>query len=155
MKKMPELIAGVRAFADLDPEHLELIAGCAQNKVFERGVELMREGDAADTFYVIRTGFVALQTFVPERGSITIETIESGDLVGWSWLMPPYRTHLDALALETTHTLAFDAACLRGKFDDDPALGYALMKRFVPVIVERLQATRLRLLDVYGNVPAG
>ena len=86
---------------------------------------------------------------------MTIETIDDGDLLGWSWLVPPFREQLDARAIDTVHTVAFDAACLRGKADTDPVLGYELMKRFVPVIVERLQATRVRLLDVYGHVAGG
>jgi hypothetical protein len=68
--------------------------------------------------------------------------------------VPPFREHLDARALGPVHVVVFDAACLRGKADEDPVLGYELMRRFVPVIVERLQATRVRLLDVYGHVGA-
>ena len=83
---------------------------------------------------------------------MTIETIDDGDLLGWSWLVPPFREYLDARALGPVHVVAFDAACLRGKADEDPVLGYELMRRFIPVIVERLQATRVRMLDVYGHV---
>ena len=155
MKGIAELVSEVPAFEGMTPAHLELIAGCAHNEGFEQGDYLLREGDEADTFFVIRKGHVALETFVPERGALTLETIESGDLLGWSWLVPPYRVDFDARAVETTRVVAFDAVCLRGKCDDDPRLGYELMKRFVPVIVERLQATRIRLLDVYGHVAAG
>ncbi|MGZ5337125.1 MAG: cyclic nucleotide-binding domain-containing protein [Solirubrobacterales bacterium] len=155
MKGIAELVREAPDFEGIDADHLELIAGCAHNEGFERGEYLLREGEAADTFFVIRKGHVALETFVPQRGALTIETIESGGLLGWSWLVPPYRVDFDARAVETTRAIAFDAACLRGKFDDDPVLGYELIKRFVPVIVERLQATRLRLLDVYGHVATG
>ena len=155
MKSIDQLLAEAPSFEGMSPEHLDLIAGCAQNRAFEEGDYLLREGDAADVFYVIRHGRVAMEIFVPQRGGLTLETIDDGDLLGWSWLMPPYRNHLDARAVETTHTVAFDAACLRGKCDQDPVLGYELMRRFIPVIVERLQATRIRLLDVYGHVAAG
>jgi CRP-like cAMP-binding protein len=134
---------------------LEFIAGCAQNRTFEAGSYLLREGDPADVFYVIRRGRVALETFVPQHGTMILETIDTGDLLGWSWLVPPYRVAFDARAVETVHAVVFDAACLRGKCDDDLALGYELMRRFLPVITERLQATRLRLIDVYGNAAAG
>jgi CRP-like cAMP-binding protein len=154
MDTIEDLIAAVPAFEGMSPDHLSLIAGCAQNRTFEPDRPLMREGDPADEFFVIRRGRVALETFVPNRGALTLETIEGGELLGWSWLVPPFRTHLDARALATTHTIAFDAACLRGKADADPVLGYELMRRFVPVIVERLQATRVRLLDVYGPIAA-
>jgi CRP/FNR family transcriptional regulator, cyclic AMP receptor protein len=152
VQTIEQLLAEAKAFDGMSQEHLELIAGCAQNEVFEDGAYLMREGDAANRFYVVRLGRVALEIFVPHRGGVTIETIEGGDLVGWSWLTPPYRVHLDARAVGSVHVVAFDAACLRGKADEDPVLGYELMRRFIPVIVERLQATRVRMLDVYGGV---
>ena len=154
MQTIEQLIAEAPVFDGMSEEHLALIAGCAQNQAFRDGEYLMREGDGAETFFVIRHGMVAMEIFVPQRGSVTIETIDDGDLLGWSWLVPPYRSHLDARALGTVHTVAFDATCLRGKADQDPVLGYELLRRFIPVVVERLQATRVRLLDVYGHVAA-
>jgi CRP-like cAMP-binding protein len=154
VQTIEELLAEAKAFSGMPNEHLALIAGCAQNEVFEEGAYLMREGEDANRFYVVRLGRVALEIFVPQRGAVTIETIEGGDLVGWSWLTPPFRVHLDARAIGSVHVVAFDAACLRGKADEDPVLGYELMRRFIPVIVERLQATRVRMLDVYGHVGA-
>jgi len=155
VQTIEQLLAEAKAFNGMSSEHLELIAGCAQNTTFEDGSYLMREGDPADSFYVVRLGRVALEIFVPQRGAVTLETVEGGDLVGWSWLVPPFRVHIDARSVGTAHVVAFDAACLRGKADDDPVLGYELMRRFIPVIVERLQATRVRMLDVYGHVGAG
>jgi CRP/FNR family transcriptional regulator, cyclic AMP receptor protein len=155
VKRIEALLREVPAFAGMSDEHLELIAGCGHNEVFEAGKMLLREGDPADAFYVIRKGAVTMEIFVPQRGALAVETIWEGELLGWSWLVPPYRVHLDARATDETHAIAFDAACLRGKCEEDPVLGYELMKRFVPVIVERLQATRIRLLDVYGHVAAG
>ena len=152
MERIEDLVRAVPAFDGLNAEQYELIAGCGKNEVFEPGDLLMREGDDADVFYFLRRGAVAMEIFVPQRGALTVETIGEGDLLGWSWLVEPYRVHLDARATEETHAIAFDAACLRGKCDADPVLGYELMKRFVPVIVERLAATRVRLLDVYGHV---
>lgn len=152
MQTVEQLLAEAPAFIGMSQEQLALIAGCAQNRTYTDGEYLMREGDPADTFFVIRHGRVAMEIFVPERGAVTIETIDDGDLLGWSWLVPPFRCHLDARALGNVHTVAFDAVCLRGKSDEDQALGYQLMRRFIPVIVERLQATRVRMLDVYGHV---
>ena len=152
MRTIDALLTEVPAFEGMAPERLELIAGCAVNRVFEDGEQLLREGEPADAFYVIRRGDVALETYVPQRGALTIETLHDGDLVGWSWLVSPHRTVFDARAAGTVHTVAFDGRCLRGKCEADPALGYDLLKRFVAVIVDRLQATRLQLLDVYGHV---
>jgi CRP/FNR family cyclic AMP-dependent transcriptional regulator len=152
VRTIDELLTEAPAFEGMSTEHLELIAGCAQNRTFEEDSYLLREGDPADVFYVIRRGRVALETFVPQEGKMIMETIDDGDLLGWSWLVPPYRVAFDARAVDSVHAIAFDALCLRGKSDEDPALGYELMRRFIPVIMERLQATRLRLIDVYGNV---
>jgi CRP/FNR family cyclic AMP-dependent transcriptional regulator len=140
-------------FADLEPAYAELVAGCAQTARYQAGGFLFREGEQADTFYLVRHGRVSLETFVPGRGAVGIETIEPGGLVGWSWLFPPYRWHFDARALDDVAAVAFDGACLRGKCDDDHALGYELLNRFARVFVERLEAMRLQLLDVYGARP--
>jgi CRP-like cAMP-binding protein len=142
-------------FAGLDHATLLVLAGCAQNVRFEPGETLFRKGDPADTFFVVRHGSVALELFAAARGSITIETIDAGEVVGWSWLFEPYRWHFDARALTLVRATAFDGACLRGKCEADTALGYELMRRFAQVMIERLQWTRLRLLDVYGHAAAG
>jgi CRP/FNR family cyclic AMP-dependent transcriptional regulator len=154
MQTIDELLEEIDVFRGLADEHLDLIAGCALNRVFADGELLLREGEPANEFFAIRHGTVALETFVPQRGAVTIETLHGGDVLGWSWLFPPHRTVYDARALGVVRTIAFDGGCLRGKAEEDPRLGYDLMKRFTGVVVERLQATRLRLLDVYGQVPA-
>lgn len=150
-RTLDTVLAQVPLFHGLDAATLDLIAGCAANVRFERGEHLFRRGDPADSFYVIRHGSVALETFVPTRGPVMIETLEPGEVLGWSWLFKPYRWHLDAHALTTVGALGFDAACLRGKCEADPRLGYDLMERFAQVLIERLQWTRMRLIDVYGD----
>jgi len=92
---------------------------------------------------------VALEIFAGHRGPITVETLEDGDIVGWSWLFPPYRWRFDARAVETTRAIALNGKCLRTKSEQDHDLGYELLKRFARIVEERLQATRLQLLDVY------
>jgi CRP/FNR family cyclic AMP-dependent transcriptional regulator len=151
METIDTLLRASPVFEGLEPDALSLIAGCASNVRFEQGAVLFREGDSADTFFLVRHGTIALELFVPARGSAVIETIEAGEVVGWSWLFPPYRWHFDARALTQLRATAFDGACLRGKCDEDPALGYELMSRFAQVLIERLQWTRLRLLDIYGD----
>ena len=150
METLAELIASSPVFAGLAADDLALIAGCAQNCGFEENELLFREGDAADTFYLVRRGRVAFELNTPDRGGLVIDTADPGDVVGWSWLFPPYRWHFDAKALAGVRATSFDGVCLRGKCDADPSLGYGLMSRFARVMIERLQWTRLRLLDVYG-----
>lgn len=150
MPSLESLLVQHPFFKELAAPHLHLVLGCASNVRFNAGEFLFREGEAANQFYLIRHGKVALQMFIPQRGPITIETIEAGDVLGWSWLFPPYRWHFDAQALELTRATAFDGQCLRTKCDEDHDLGYDLMRRFAQVMTQRLQATRLQLLDVYG-----
>ena len=151
MRTIETLLGDVPLFRDMTPEALDLLSGCASNVRFADREMLFREGENADVFYVIRHGRVALETFVPARGPVTIETIDPGEVVGWSWLFAPYRWHFDARALGLVRATQFDAACLRAKCEQDPAFGYDLILRFTQVLIERLQWTRLRLLDVYGD----
>jgi CRP-like cAMP-binding protein len=151
MQTLDEIVAESPVFQGLEPDQLQLIAGCAHNAAFFKGERLFREGDAADTFYLVRRGRVALTTHVPARGDVTIETVEPGEVLGWSWLFPPYEWHFDARAVEDAGVVAFDGACLRGKCEADHALGFELMRRFAQVMIDRLQHTRRLLLDVYGH----
>jgi CRP-like cAMP-binding protein len=150
-RPLESVLVDLPFFDGLGAEDLELLVGCAGNVRFGEGESIFRAGDAADTFYVIRHGSVALETFVPTRGPVVIETIGAGEVLGWSWLFAPYRWHFDARARSVVRATGFDGACLRQKCADDPALGYELMGRFAQVVIERLQWTRLRLLDVYGD----
>lgn len=138
-------------FAGFEPEHADLIAGCARNHRFDAGQYLFHEGEAADEFYLIRHGMVALEIVEPGRSPIVFETLGPGDIVGASWLVPPYRWVFDARAIELTRAIGIDGACLRGKCDADHDLGYEMMQHFLPVMVKRLHATRLQILDVYGK----
>jgi CRP-like cAMP-binding protein len=151
VRTIDELISDAPVFAELAPAQLELIAGCARNVHVDAGTLLLREGDPANRFYLIRRGAVALEVHAPGRGALTIETLHPGDAVGWSWLFAPYRWQLDGRSIEPSDLIAFDGACLRGKCDADHELGYQLMSRFAANLVDRLQATRLQLLDVYGR----
>lgn len=131
--------------------YIELIAACASNVRFNKGDYIFREEEEADRFYMVRHGLVALDVYVPQRGPVTIDTIQEGEVLGWSWLFPPYRWHFDARALQLTRAVAFDGKCLRERCDEDTHLGYELLKRFSLVIMQRLQSARLQLLDLYGD----
>lgn len=136
-------------FAGLDPATLDLAAGCATNVHFRAGSYLFCEGDPADVFYVLRHGRVSVQMRTPTQDAV-LDTAHDGDVVGWSWLVAPYRWTFDARATESTSATAFDGACLRGKCEGDAALGYALLQRVVQVMSGRLHSARVRLLDLYG-----
>ena len=150
MRTITGLLDDSPFFHGLPAPVIAQVAGCAQTARFERGDMLFQAGQPADTFYVIRHGRVAVELHNPSRGTITLNTLHDGEVVGWSWLIPPYRRMFGARAVESTSAVAFDGACLRGKCDTDPALGYALMQRVSQVMYERLQASRVQLLDMYG-----
>jgi CRP-like cAMP-binding protein len=136
-------------FRDLDASDIQFIAGCGRNVVFEPGAYLFREGEEADQLFILRHGRVALEIMVPGRGPVVIDTPEEGEVIGFSWLFAPYRWRFDGRALEHVRAVALDGVCLRGKCEDDPKLGYELMKRFASILVRRLQSARLRVIDMY------
>ena len=150
MKQMAEILATHPLFKGLDDKATALLAGCARNEHFRAGSYLFRTDQAADRFYLIRAGDVALELAMPGRGRLVVQSVHEGQIVGASWILPPYRWRFDARALGDVRATGLDAACLRGKCDEDPALGYQVMQRFLPVVAERLQTTRLRLVDLYA-----
>jgi len=151
MKTIHDLIGEHAFFQGLSDDALELIAGCGQNVRFREDEYILTEGEPADTLYVIRAGRVAIEISTPRRGPRVIETVAPDEILGVSWMLPPYRWTFDARAIEPVRAVVFDAACLRSKCDDDPVLGYELFKRFAGLVRDRLQAARLQLLDVYDN----
>jgi CRP/FNR family cyclic AMP-dependent transcriptional regulator len=151
VQTIADLVSASHAFAGLERRHIDLIAGCGATAHFEAGEALFRHGGHADRFFIIRHGAVALELYAAEHHPLTIETLHDGEIAGFSWLFEPYRWLFDARAVEATSAIGFDAVCLRGKCEADHELGYQLMRRFAAFSVARLQATRLQLLDVYGE----
>ncbi len=150
-----DLVSEQPVFAGLPHGDIDLIAGCGHNVHFPAGVLILEEGRPADAFYVVRAGKVALEIHSPHRGPRLLETLGAGEVLGWSWLFPPYVWQMDARAVDPVDAVALDALCLRGKCDDDPRLGYELMKRFTQIVESRLHAARLRLVDLYDHDTAG
>lgn len=138
-------------FAGLEAELGEVISGCARNHRFDPGQYLFREGDPAEEIFLLRHGSVALEIVLPGRPPVVIATEHEGEIVGASWLVPPYRWRFDARARELTRAIGINSKCLRDKCEADHHLGYELMKRFLSVVVSRLDEARLQLLDVYGK----
>ena len=150
MQTITEYLPHHPFFAGLDESVIALLAGCAVNAHFRPGQHLFHEGEPADTFYVVRHGRISLEVHSPAGPPVVVDSAHADDVVGWSWLVPPYRWLFDARATEETSAIAFDGACLRGKCEADPAIGYALLQRVVQVMSARLQSARVRLLDLYG-----
>lgn len=127
-----------------------LLVGCAKNEAYQADEFIVREGQVADRFFLIRAGTVAVEVDLPGRQPLVVETVLDGEALGWSWLVAPHRTTFAARAQTLVRALSFDAACLRRKMEADPALGYEVMRRFVPMMAHRLQSARLQMLDLYA-----
>jgi CRP/FNR family cyclic AMP-dependent transcriptional regulator len=153
METLEPILAEHPFLRGLRADYVRLLVGCASNVVFPAGTKVFREGEAADRFFIVRHGQATVDLQVPGRGAMTIATVGAGDILGWSWLVPPYRWNFSASAATLTRAIAFDASCLRGKCEENHDLGYELFKRFTTVMVERLQGTFLQLLDLYGSTP--
>ena len=150
IESLGKIVGAHRLFAGLAPEFLETVAGCGTNFRFKTGEFLAREGQEFDQIYLIREGTIGMEISAPGKGRLTFMTAGPDEVVGLSWLVPPYRWTYDVHAHSDIRAIGLDAACLRRKCEADPTLGYDVMKRFMPVVVDRLHATRLQMLDVYG-----
>jgi CRP-like cAMP-binding protein len=145
--KLAGIIASHPFLKDLDPHQRRLLADCAMEKSFEAGELIFPEGEPANRFYLIVQGKVALESYVQDRGRVEVQIIGDGDVLGWSWLFPPYYWQFDARAIEPTKAIFFYATPLREEAENDHELGYQLYKRFAEIMLRRLQATRRRLLE--------
>ncbi len=142
---------GDRAFfLGMETDHLSTLEDASGEVCFAAGSTIFREGGAADAWYLLTDGVVILEVDIPGRGPHTLQTLHPGDILGWSWLFPPYRWSFDAYARTDVEAIRFDGAALRAAAKLTPAFGYELMRRFAEVLVQRMQAARLQVLDIYG-----
>jgi CRP/FNR family transcriptional regulator, cyclic AMP receptor protein len=135
-------------FRGMKAHHLRTIAEGATVVRFGPGEVIFHEGEPAHRFYVIRTGQVALQLVSYRTDPFTLTTLEQGDIIGWSWLFPPYHWKLTAKALEVTRAISLDGRSLCTRCDEDHDLGYELMKRFAQIIDNRVEALSVELVEV-------
>lgn len=149
MPSTVEAIAEEPFFAGLAPPFVERLAGQARPIVLEPGHRLFHEHERSDRFWLVCSGRIALDCVTPDGGTATIETVEPGGVVGWSWIFPPHQWDFGAVAAERTSTVEFDAAGVRRLMDDDEALARQLATRFVRTVMDRLKGARLRLPDLY------
>jgi len=137
--------------AGLEEHHFDTLASVAELHSYHADEHLFRTGKPADHCFLIREGRVVIELYHPPRGAIRIDTLEANAVIGWSWLIPPYRWSFDGRALDLTRAIALDASRLRKIFDEDKAFGYDIGKRFVELLGDRLQSTRLLILDMFGK----
>lgn len=135
-------------FRGFKPDHLKIIIESAREAAFEPAQVLFREGEPANQFYVIESGLVALEAHEPARESVQIQKVGPGEVLGWSWLFPPFTCHFQARAVEPTQALILNGAHLLVAAESNHDFGYCLMKRVAQVVIQRLGATRGKLLAI-------
>jgi len=150
MTSVRELLGDYPFLDELPQPWLDRLADLGHRVSYPTGLRLFNEGDHAEHFWLINSGSVGLDLHVPGRGHVLIDTIHSGSVLGWSWLFPPYRWHFGAVAARQVHAIQFSGVKVMALCREDPSGGMDLMRRFMGVVVDRLQATRIRLLDLYG-----
>ncbi|MFH8737696.1 Crp/Fnr family transcriptional regulator [Streptomyces sp. NPDC017964] len=139
----------------LPPADRDRLLELATEVSFPAGTRIFEEGSRADRFWIIHTGTVTLDVHIPGRRAAVVDTVGHGELLGWSWLIPPHAWQLGAETQSPVRALEFDAAAVRTLCEEDPVLGQALTRGVAEVVGYRLQSTRTRLLDLYGPVGSG
>ncbi len=139
----------------LADDHIDRLVDIARPRAYQEGEVVFQEGEDAGGFYLVTRGRVAFDLEIPGRGFTTVETIGPGDVMGWSWLIPPHRWSFSARALELTRTIVLDATKLRALCGEHHDLGYEVMFRLLRVVSQRLNGTRIQLLDLYQAPPHG
>jgi len=150
-KEPPGEPIGVRVslhpfLAGMNHHHLMLLTDCAKPAHFKKGELILEEGEVADRFYLIESGKVVLESTSEDAEPVIVDTIAAGDLLGWSWMVPPYVWHFNARALEPTDAIYFSGPVLREYCEKVHSLGYELFKRMSLVMTKRLQNARAKML---------
>lgn len=146
-----EDLSGFANLQTLDSDDLGKLARAGREVSFPAGYRVIQEGKPADRCWLIRSGRIRLDAHVSGRDDIVVQTLDAGDLLGWSWLVPPYRWHFGALTTEPVDAVEFDSATLTGLCEDDPRFGRDLILALFEALLDRLQATRARLADLYRD----
>ena len=148
MAEQDKAVLGAQPFLrGLSDQHLTRLATLCKHIAVPARHRLFEEGATADRFWLIDAGQVKLDAMVPGGSRLIIESLGRGEIVGLSWMMPPYQWGFGAITAQPTQAFEFDARAVRDACDDDPALGYEISRRFSVAVVRRLQATRARLLE--------
>jgi CRP/FNR family cyclic AMP-dependent transcriptional regulator len=137
--------------SDLAPRLLDELAALAHVAEFRAGAWIAQNGHPVDSFHLLTEGRCAVEVTAAGRAPLVIATVHAGEVLGWSWMVPPHSWHFDVLALDPTRTIAIDGTALRMACNNDHELGYEITRRLAGVIAGRLDATRMQLMDMYGT----
>src|ERR1700732_2433459 len=137
--------------AGMNRTQLALLTDCAMASHFKAGQVIMREGETANRFYLIETGKVVLESGEGFGPPVVVETIGAGNLLGWSWMFPPYVWYFTARAVGPPEAIFFYGTILREYCERDPSLGYELFKRMAPVMIKRMQSARQKMIAIHSG----
>lgn len=149
IKTVKDYLVEATFFKEMADHHLELLSGCGKIMHFDTGDFLLKEGEEANSFYLILKGEVAVESHMPACEPMMVSKCGADNITGFSWLFPPYLNQFDSRALTKVKVIHLNGKCLRGKLDDDHDLGYQLMKQFAQIMLQRMQANRRLIMDVY------
>ncbi|MCC5811381.1 MAG: Crp/Fnr family transcriptional regulator [Ectothiorhodospiraceae bacterium] len=137
-------------FAGMEEQHLEFLSGCVRRRTVPRGDVLFRQGEWADAFYLLEDGEILVEVPAISGPSLEIQRLGPGNVLGWSWLISPFKWTFQARAEQDTPLLEFDGAAILAQCEEDPAFGYVLLKRFSSLMSERLESARRRMMDEWN-----
>ena len=146
--QLSALIAGHPFFRELAPQHVQLLADAAMLKEFKSDEVIFKEGDPANRFYILLSGEVEIMSEGRDGAAVPVQRIGTGDVLGWSWLFPPYYWNFAARATQNTRAIFFYGTWLRESCERDHDFGFAMLKRMSAIVIQRLQAARKRLVEV-------
>lgn len=151
MKTIADILSEHPFFQGFSKEDFAFIAGCGKNVVFKENEEIAKPNAPADEFYLIRDGHIVLSMELSAKKAFIYQTLGDGDILGFSWLIPPYQWNIHAKAQTPTRAVAINGKCLREKCEKEVSFGYKMMKHLLKAMVMQEDESRLHLLDVYGN----
>jgi len=150
MPSTADYLAAHAFFAALNEDYIKLLSEFVTEKKVARGEVLFQQGKAADSFYLVRKGRVSVQVPALVGPALELQVLDDDQILGWSWLIPPYRWSFLARAVEDTELLEFDGSAIRARCEKDPKFGYELFKRFTALMSERLNAARQKMMDQWN-----
>ncbi|MEE9597084.1 MAG: cyclic nucleotide-binding domain-containing protein [Acidiferrobacterales bacterium] len=137
-------------FSELDDSFMKFLSDSATELKIKKGDVLFQQGERADKFYLLRNGHVSVQVPALMGPTLEIQALGEDQILGWSWLIPPYRWNFQARALEDSELLEFDGSAILARCEEDPKFGYALLKRFAALMSDRLDAARQKMMDEWN-----
>lgn len=152
-EKTEEILSGMPFFDGLDPDFVKFLADCARSRQVEGNQALFRQGDPASQFFLLRTGSVSIEIPAIAGPTLQVQRLGPGKILGWSWLLPPYKWSFQARAEQDSEVLEFDGRAILERCEEDPRFGYELIKRFSGLMAERLDAAHRKMMDQWS--PAG